>query len=743
MSGRIQQQYEKKLLNFLNRNPDQIFKARFLSREFAVPNRDYRAFREFLKRMAEADKITRHKGNRYGRYVKPDMLIGSMQVKAQGYGFLIREDGGEDVFISQKNMGSALHRDRVKVELWARSPGRLPEGKVREVLERGRDRLVGVYIESNTYHYVVPDDFKVTRDIYVAQANRGKASTGQKVVVEIFDWGEAARMPEGRVVEVLGYPDDPGVDVLSVAHGFDLPIHFSPAAEEESKAISDTLPEDEIRQRQDFREMFIITIDPEDARDFDDAISLEVLSHGNLQLGVHIADVSAYVPIGSSIDREALSRGTSVYLVDRVIPMLPERLSNQLCSLKPDTDRLAYSVMMELTREGELVDYQIRPSVIRSRFRLSYKQAQQIIKMDRLESGFQEQVPGLRCDEDALTAIRTTLIRMQELSQKLRAAWRSAGSIDFDAPEPMVRLDDQGKPVGLGVRPRYDSHRLIEAFMLMANRTVAEHIHRLRLTTGMKLPFIYRTHQKPTRDKLDKFVEFVRAFGYVFDPGKQLTPKKFQHFLNSITDPRHKTIIDEVAVRTMMKAVYTTANQGHFGLATKDYTHFTSPIRRYPDLMVHRLLKAYQPPAPKKFVVKPTLAQIAAQCTEREIVAQEAERESVRAKQVDFMAEHIGMEFNGIVSGVTSFGLYVELPDFLVEGLVAVRDLQDDYYLYDEKKWQLKGEMTGKVYQLGDPVEVQVARVHREMRKLDFILAGNDVRRPAVRHKRRMKRKRR
>ena len=738
MPNRIKQQYERSLLEFFNRYSGRAFKARAISRELKVPNRDYRRFRELLKTMAEFGQITRFKGNQYGKAVKPILVNGRLQVKTQGYGFLIRDDGREDVFISQKNMGSAVHGDRVQVQVWARQAGKLPEGQVKNILERRRDRVVGIFMEAKDYNYLIPDDFKINRDIYVSPADSAHANPGQKVVAEITDWGEAGRMPSGRVIEILGYPDDPGVDVLSVARGFNLNEHFSHVIENEVAKVSQDQTDHEISRRLDLRDRLIFTIDPEDSKDFDDAISLIPLNGGNYQLGVHIADVSHFVAPGSHTDREALARGMSVYLVDRVVPMLPEKLSNELCSLKPDQDRLCYSVIMELNPSGDVVDYQIQETVIHSRYRLSYEQVHQLINAKDLSDPARAVMTGSRLagkktgnltdlgslNTEALTQLQQNLNRMLSLSQMLLARWEKAGSIDFDAPEPVVRLDGNGKPVELGIRPRYESHRLIEAFMLLANRTVAEHMQMIRQKSSMKLPFIYRVHQKPSQEKLGKFTDFVHAFGYDFDPGKKITPKKFQAFLKSIHDPRHKTIIDEVAVRTMMKAVYTTANTGHFGLAFKMYTHFTSPIRRHPDLMVHRLMKAYQQPEPVKLNGRPTLAQIADQVTDREILAQEAERESIRAKQIDYMGHHLGMEFDGIISGVTAFGFYVEIPEFLVEGLVSVRDLTDDYYIYDEKRWQLKGESSGKAYRLGDSVRVQIARIHREMRRLDFTLVS-------------------
>jgi len=696
---------EKKILAFLNGSPNQSFKARELARKLDIPEPEYRDFRDLLGSLAEEDKITRHKGNRYGKFQGRERVEGILHVKTQGYGFVIREEEGEDVFVSQRNMGSALHHDRVEVELWAQPVGKLPEGRVVRIVSRGRENLVGVFQEGGAYHYVIPDNLKITRDIYVSEADRGGAGPGQKVVVEILDWGDAARMPEGRVTTVLGYADDPDVDVLSVMHGFGLPDRFPKAVEREAAAVPGGITDSETARRLDLRKLLTFTIDPDDAKDFDDAVSLEILPNGNRRLGVHIADVSHYVVPGSAMDTEALRRGTSVYLVDRVVPMLPERLSNELCSLRPETDRLAFSVLIEITPEGEVLGEEIRESLIHSHFRLSYTRAQALI--DGKESGFPEEL------------VRT-LRDMQALSQILFGRWRAAGHIDFDAPEPKIVLDAKGRPLELTVRERLESHRLVEAFMLLANQTVAESVHRLRRESGRKYPFVYRVHEKPSGKKLDQFLRFVGAMGHPFDPGKKLTPAKLQRFLEGVRDTRHETVIRETALRSMMKAQYTTANVGHFGLAFKQYTHFTSPIRRYPDLAVHRLLKAYGSGKPEPPKMAAPLSGICKTATEREINAAEAERESIRAKQIAYMSGRIGEEYDAVISGVTGFGFFAEIPEILVEGLVKVEDLRDDYYLFDETRLRLVGQRTRRIFQLGDPVRVRVTRVLKDLRKVDF-----------------------
>jgi ribonuclease R len=727
MKREKQERFLKELLQFLEAHPDQIYKGRELAHHLGVINRDYQKFKRMVRQFAEEGLFSRHKGNKYGVVRKQSTVTGNLHVKSQGYGFVRRDDGSEDVFISQKNMNSALHGDRVRVELWAQPVGRLPEGKVVEILERGRSRIVGTFQEARTYNYIIPDELKITRDVVVSEKDRGTSRAGQKVVVEIKKWGDTRRMPEGKVVEVLGYPDEKGVDVLSITTSFDLPRAFPKRVKEETENISGKIPASALQNRLDLRDKLVFTVDPADAKDFDDAISLERLSEGNLLLGVHISDVSRFVPPGSALDREALRRGTSVYLVDRVIPMFPERLSNDLCSLRPAVDRLTYSVLMELTPEGVIEDYQIRETVIHSRCRLTYQEVQRMIDGYREGTGNRDSGSEIRVRGDELA---DTLLRMAELSRKLLARWRLAGSIDFDAPEAEVVLDDRGRPVSLGVKERLESHRLIEAFMLLANRTVAEHIQRLRRETGGKYAFVYRIHEKPEGKKLDEFVRFIRVLGYAFDVGKKVTPKKFQGLLKQVKGTRHEIIVEDVALRTMMKAMYSTRNVGHFGLAFKHYTHFTSPVRRYPDLMVHRLLKAYSQ-GESRFPEYPVkLSKICEIASEREITAQEAERECIKAKQVEFMAARIGEEFDGVISGVVSFGVFVEIPEYLVEGLIHVRDLDDDDFAHDEGNYCLIGRKKGRVYRLGDPIRVRVDRVWREMRKIDFVVADTENVRP-------------
>jgi len=533
---------EEDIIRFFNGNPNQQLKGRELAGKLGVSSRDYQAFKRQVRRLADEGRLSRYKGNRFGASRKSNDIDGILHVKTQGYGFVRREGESEDVFISQRNMGAALHLDRVRVLLWARPVGKLAEGKVVEILERGRKRIVGTFQVSGKFSYVVPDELKLTRDVVVGKEDRKNAKSGDKVSIEITNWGDGRRLPEGKVVEVIGTPGEKGVDVLSVIHAFELPVRFPPKVEKETAEISSDIRPEDLKNRLDLRDNLIFTIDPDDAKDFDDAVSLEVLPNSNYSLGVHIADVSHFVESGSAVDGEALKRGTSVYLVDRVIPMLPERLSNSLCSLRPDEDHLTYSVTMEVSPNGDVLDYRIKESVIRSKIRFTYKEVQFL--MDHLDKKTQDpdqehsKIKGevfprkdLLRDKD----LQKALANMIELSRILRKRRYEAGSIPFDAPEPRVVLDKKGFPVELGVREHSESHELIEEFMILANRTVAEHIDRLRKEGSRKYPFVYRIHEKPDGKKLSDFVNFVRALGYSFDPGRQR--KNFSDCWNKSPDP--------------------------------------------------------------------------------------------------------------------------------------------------------------------------------------------------------------
>jgi ribonuclease R len=698
---------ESKILEILHKDPYQTYKSKQLARMLKISSQKYPAFRKELKELVAESKIFKYKRGRLGAGRKMTEVVGKLHVKTQGYGFLITEDNERDIFISQGNMSTALHGDTVKVALFARSSeGKSHEGEVVEVIKRARKNVVGTFQQGKYWSTVVADDLKIQRDFYIAPEDTLDAKNGQKVVINLVEWDDEHTNPVGKVVEILGDPDQVGVDIISVARSFDLAARFSGKALAESEKMSEQIPEAEIQRRLDWRAEITFTIDPVDSKDFDDAVSLKILENGNYLLGVHIADVSHYVKPGSHLDKESQDRGTSVYLVDRVVPMLPERISNQVCCLKPDEDKLAFSVFIELTPYGDLVNYDILETIIHSDRRFTYEEVQQIIDRKKKDKKFSE-----------------TIFRMHDLSKKLIERREARGSLDFASQEVRFKLDEGGKPIAIEKLVQMDSHRLIEEFMVLANSIVARHIAKnLREKTGETLPFPYRVHERPSAEKLKDFTKFTQALGINFSPKKRVTPTLFQNLQQQIKGTEIQVLVDQVMIRTMMKARYGTRNDGHFGLALKHYCHFTSPIRRYPDLMAHRLLRQYLSDPKAQLMKKRELEKICAHATEQEIKAMEAERASVKVKQLEFMQNKIGETFHGIISGVTSFGIFVEITDYLIEGMVHITNLRDDYYIYEETKYRLVGQYHGQVYQLGDPVVVMVVLVNLDERIIDFDL---------------------
>ncbi len=707
----MNKKYLEKVESILSTHPHRTFKAKELARQIRIKKSEYIEFREALKKLAAQGQIAKYKSNQFGHIKKATIIEGELHVKTQGYGFLITEEGKGDVFISQKNMGTAFNKDIVNVQLFAQPHGKNPEGRVVKVVKRARQNIVGTYRENKRYGFVIPDDIKMSRDIFIHKGDDLNAKSGQKVAVRVKDWLDERLNPEGQIDEVLGFPEEPGVDVTSVVKAFDLPTDFPEIVEKEAQHISDFIPADEPGRRLDLRDSVCLTIDPEDAKDFDDAVSIKLLENGNYELGVHIADVSYYVTEKSQLDKEALKRGTSVYLVDRVVPMLPEKLSNQICSLKPNEDRLTFCCIMEVSPKGKVVNYQIAESIIQSKKRFTYEEVQEIIANKNRKLPFAKEI-----------------LQLFELSQILIKRRTNLGSLNFDMPEVKVQLDENGFPVAINKRERLDSHRLIEECMLLANQTVTEYVA-LKMRQDKRVPpFIYRIHEEPAQDKMDDFKKFVLALGYSLEPQKKITAKLLGQFLHNLRGKPEECIVEELMLRSLMKAKYSTDNVGHFGLAFKYYTHFTSPIRRYPDLAVHRLLKEYLATFDFELAKKKRerLEHIAKISSEREVIALEAERESIKMKKVEYMQRHLGDEFDGLISGVVSFGIFVEITGLLVEGLVHISDLEDDFYFHDEKNYQLIGQNNQKKYRLGDSVKVRVVRVDTDERVVDFVLIYDD-----------------
>ncbi len=693
---------QKNILDFFKSNPSGMYKTKDISRKLNIPKHKYMQLRDALRQLVREGQLIKLKKNKFALASANAEIVGKLHVNSQGYGFVSREDG-EDIFISQKNMSLALHNDVVQVRLFATSRGKSPEGMITKVIERVHNKIVGTFIQGKYYSYVVPDDLKFNRDIVIAHGEEQGAQDGEKVVVTIAEWEHHQLNPAGKIVEILGPPDKAGVDILSLVHHYNLSETFPDKIMADAEKIPDDIPTEELERRLDLRNEIVFTIDPEDAKDFDDAISLKRLENGNVLLGVHIADVSYYVQPKSDLDREALERGTSVYLVDRVIPMLPERISNHLCSLVEGKDRLCYSVMMELRPNADMVSFEIKESVIHSHKRLTYQQAQHIMD-GKLESD-----------------LAPVLKDMYAVYKKLLVKRDKRGGVDFDSLEIYIDLDEQGHPTSIRRRERLDAHRLIEEFMLLANETVASFVgEKIKQETGNTLPFVYRIHDVPSEEKITELINLIKAFGYNTKPPKKITPQFFQKLSEMFKKNQSAVILQDSLIRSMMKAQYSTKNVGHFGLAYSFYTHFTSPIRRYPDLLVHRLLKRYAV-RQEPFINQKELQRLCVMCSDREVQAVEAERASVKLKQTEFMERHLGSEFSGFITRLLPFGFFVEIPELLVDGLVHVKTM-DDYYVLDEKKYKFVGRASGKSYKLGDKVNIRVSHVDRNERIIDFVL---------------------
>lgn len=705
---------KRRILDFLVKYPSQVFKSRQMARRLHMTEEaSYRRLREALHELADDEQIRRLKGKRYG--YKPDEdqhKQGTLQMTRHGYGVVVLESG-EEVIITPKNLGTALHGDLVHVVLFARPARKLQregvelEGEITRVLERSKREIVGVLKRTKNFFFVEPDSRLLPRDIYIPKAQLHGAEDNDKVIAVIDEWDDPLLNPEGYVKEVLGKAGTLNVELKAIAMKFDIPVTFPDEVIDEAERFPESLPKKEYTRRLDIRDQTVITIDPEDAKDFDDALSLTYDDDGNYVLGVHIADVSYYVREESALDLEAYSRGTSVYLVDGVIPMLPERLSNNLCSLRPDEDRPAFSVFMTISKRGVVKDYSIRETMLRSARRFTYEEVQSVI-----EAG-----DGEHAD---------LILGLHKLMQTLLKKRLREGSIDFGSAEVSFKLDSEKKPVDVIKKERLDAHRLVEECMLVANRTIARHIGGGK---GQKLsPFLYRVHAPPARDKLKELAGFVSKFGHKFNIDGAGLSKALQKLLDDVRGTVEENIINEVALRSMMKAVYSEKNEGHFGLSFQHYTHFTSPIRRYPDLLVHRLLKEYSDDMPhqRRKELAGKMKSVGEHTSMMEQRAVEAERASVKVMQVEYMRRHVGDEFDGVISGVINYGIFVELQDTLVEGMVHVRNMEDDYYEYDQKNYTLIGRRTGRRLRLGDTVAVKVLSVDPERMEIDFVLTDNN-----------------
>ncbi len=673
---------------------------------------------DFLKLLRELEiegDIICTRKNKYGIPEKMGLLVGYLQSHSKGFAFLIPErkplryEGG-DVYISSENTAGAMNNDKVIVRLLSKqNKTSKPEGEVIRILKRANKNIVGTLEKSRNFGFVIPDESRIQYDIFISAENIAGVKDGNKVVVEITKWPERRRSPEGRIIEILGQKGEKGVDVLSIVRKYNLPEEFPEDVIKEANRLK-TLPEDEINKRKDLRNLKMVTIDGADAKDLDDAVSISRLDNGNFQLGVHIADVSYYVKKGTDLDKEAFERGTSVYLVDRVIPMLPPELSNGICSLNSGEDRLAMTAMMEVDHQGGVVQYEIYPSVINVNKRMTYDDVNKILLENNINL---KNEYGDFIEEFSI---------MQELCNILREKRANRGSIDFEFPESKVLLDEEGKPTEIIKLNRGIAEKVIEEFMILANETVAEDICR------QELPFIYRIHNEPNLDDLESLNSFLHAFGYhIHSNNEEIHPRSFQEIVEKVKGQSEEKVINTVILRSMKHARYSNNSTGHFGLASKYYSHFTSPIRRYPDLIIHRIIRdnlAGKITGKNIEKLNTFTIEAAEQSSIREKVAEDAERESVDLKKTEYMERHLGEIFEGVISSVTSFGFFVELEN-TVEGLVHVSTLTDDFYHFDDKNLSLIGENTGKIFKIGSTVKVQIVKVNTEEKEIDFELVVN------------------
>lgn len=704
----ILKERKERILAYMESEGYVPIKRRDMRAMISVPQEDREKFENLINELIAEGRVFETKKGKLASPKDLQMATGTFIGHARGFGFVTPDAGGEDIFIPASETMGAMQKDRVLYKVLHKAEkGKKADGVIVRILERGQQRIVGTFeAGSKGYGFVVADDKKIAKDIFISRENTKGAVTGHKVVVEIMDYGEDRRNPEGKVIEILGHINDPGVDILSVIRRYELAVEFPEEVYAEIEHLGTEVAEADKKGREDLRDLLTITIDGADAKDLDDAVSLKRLGNGNFELGVHIADVSHYVRENTALDKEAYARGTSVYLVDRVIPMLPHKLSNGICSLNPHVDRLALSCLMEVNGRGEVVSHRILESVINSDYRMTYTAVREI-----LEDG----APALL---EQYAEILPMLEDMEELRQILGEKRRKRGSVNFDLPESKIILDENGKPIDIKPYEKSIATNMIEEFMLVCNETIAEN------SFWQEMPFMYRSHQEPDEDKLEKMEQFLRGFGYYLrKKDGEIHPRELQKVLQKAEETDEERIITRMVLRSMMQARYTAENGGHFGLAAKYYCHFTSPIRRYPDLEIHRMIKKMlhgELDEKASAYYRRKMPDWAKHCSKQERVAEDAERDTDALKKVEFMEDKIGQIYEGIISGVTNWGIYVELPN-TIEGMVALSQMDDDYYEFDEKKMLVFGKRTKKSYRLGDKVVVSVAKVDRMMGTIDFV----------------------
>ncbi|MDR0746132.1 MAG: ribonuclease R [Mediterranea sp.] len=696
-------QLAEKVINFFQAKPDEIFSLKYIFSELRLTTHPLKMLcMDILSELQLDDHIVQVEKSKYRLNRRGKELVGTFCRKSNGKNSFIPEGGGEPIFIAERNSAHAMNNDKVRIAFYAKRKNREAEGEVIEILERANDTFVGTLEVTKGYAFLVTENRTLANDIFIPKEKLKGGKTGDKAIVKIAEWPDKAKNPIGQVMDILGKAGDHTTEMHAILAEFGLPYIYPKAVEAAAEKISAEISEEDIAGREDFRKVTTFTIDPKDAKDFDDALSIRPLKDGLWEVGVHIADVTHYVKEGGVIDREAEKRATSVYLVDRTIPMLPERLSNFICSLRPDEEKLTYSVIFDITAKGEVKKSRVVHTVIKSDRRFTYEEAQDVIETGK--GDFSEEI-----------------LTLDKIAKALREKRFNNGAINFDRYEVKFDIDENGKPLGVFFKVSKDANKLIEEFMLLANKTVAEKIGKVPKNKKAKtLP--YRIHDLPDPEKLDNLAQFIARFGYKIRTGGTKTDvsRSINHLLDDIQGKKEENLIETVSIRAMQKARYSTDNIGHYGLAFEYYTHFTSPIRRFPDMMVHRLVSKYIDGG--RSVSETKYEELCKHSSDMEQIAVNAERASVKYKQVEFMMEKIGRTYDGVISGVTEWGLYVELNENKCEGMIPVRDLDDDYYEFDEKNYCLRGRRKHRTYSLGDSITIMVARANLEKKQLDFTL---------------------
>ena len=693
-----------KISDIFRNNPTKSFNYRQISHAIGLNRKeDKNAVSDILLDMAEQKIIRQVSQGKFIANITAAYITGTIDRQSVAHKtYLVPDDGSESVFIAERSMNRALNGDKVKVMLYPLRRKKELEGEVVEIIERARERFVGIIDSKHGVTILKANNKQLPMNIIIPPDKTKGAKNGQKCIAAITYWGDKYENPIGEIVDILGDTGNNNTEMHAILAEYGLPYSYPQEIEKEANKIPETITEDEIKRRIDFRTTTTFTIDPRDAKDFDDALSIKDLGDGLWEVGVHIADVTHFVPEGGIIDQEAVKRATSVYLVDRTVPMLPEHLSNFICSLRPDEEKLTYSCIFTINDLAEVIDYKIARTVIKSDRRFTYEEAQEIIETGKGD-------------------FATEVLRLNDLAKKLHEKRFASGAIAFERSEVRFEIDDTGKPVSVFFKESKDSNKLIEEFMLLANKYVAQHIGMPRNREKPKT-FVYRIHDVPNPEKLSNFATFIKKFGYKIktDGKKTSVSSSINHLLDQIEGKKEQNMIETLAIRSMAKAAYSTKNIGHYGLAMKYYTHFTSPIRRYPDMMVHRLLTKYADKVPQQTIDRTDYESLCKHSSDMEQLAAQAERASIKYKQIEFMADKIGKVYDGVISGISTWGIYVEINENKCEGMVYIRDLEDDVYVYDEKNYCIIGRRTQRKYQIGDDIRIKVVKADLIKKYLDF-----------------------